>query len=96
MRTKEELLHYLAKKYIWWKRPEDCATNRVVIQVMDIGEYDDVLLIVDCFGEEYLRQVIAQAEIGQLNARSWAYWHYRLHIIEPDQVPPPQPLRFKG
>ncbi len=60
---------------------------RVLAQVMNIGDYDDVQRMVEVFGEEALRDVLRHAEIGQLNARSWAYWHYRLRMAEPEQVP---------
>jgi hypothetical protein len=35
-----------------------------------------------------LCEVIGQAEIGQFNARSWTYWHYRLNMAEVGKVPP--------
>ncbi|WP_165789566.1 hypothetical protein [Billgrantia endophytica] len=38
-------------------------------------------------GDDVLREVLAHAEAGQFNARSWAYWHYRLGLASPDQVP---------
>ncbi len=55
---------------------------------MNIGDYDDVQALVSSVGEGYLRDVLIHAEIGQFNARSWAYWHYRLGLAEPDRVPP--------
>jgi len=39
-------------------------------------------------GDNGLREVIAHAEIGQFDARSWAYWHYRLGLAKPGDVPP--------
>ena len=34
----------LAKKYLWWMPPEEAVTmpNRIVAQVMNLGDYDDV------------------------------------------------------
>jgi hypothetical protein len=55
---------------------------------MDIGDYADVQLLSDRIGEATLREVLRTIEAGQLNARSWAYWHYRLGVCEPGEVPP--------
>lgn len=61
--------------------------ERVVAQVMNIGDYDDVLALATLTGEDYLRGVLRAAEIGQFSPRSWAYWHYRLGLALPDHVP---------
>lgn len=60
---------------------------RIVAQVMDIGDYDDVQAVAMLAGDEYLRALLRRAEIGQFTPRSWAYWHYRLGLVAPDQVP---------
>ena len=41
---KQELLMDLARKYIWWKTPADAVAipERIMAQVMDIGDYLDV------------------------------------------------------
>ena len=38
-------------------------------------------------GDDFLRQVLVSAEIGQFNPRSWHYWHYRLGMAELGEVP---------
>jgi hypothetical protein len=83
-------LQYLAKKYIWWKTPEESLQQpeRVVAQVMNIGDYDDVQMLTALAGDDYLREVITRSEIGQYSPRSWAYWHYRLGLAAPGQAPP--------
>jgi len=83
------ILRCLAAKYIWWKTPDEALQQpeRVVAQVMNIGDYDDVQLLAAQAGDDYLRTVLAGAEIGQYTARSWAYWHYRLGLADPGQVP---------
>ena len=92
-----ELLRQWAARYIWWKSPDEALAypNRILAQVMNLGDYDDVQRMVEAFGEEALREVLRTAEAGQLNERSWAYWHYRLGLVSP-QMPgkmPPLPLR---
>lgn len=84
------LLTPFARKYLWWMPPEEAVTmpERVVAQVMNIGDYDDVQALATLAGDDYLRAVLRQAEIGQFTPRSWAYWHYRLGLASPDHVPP--------
>ncbi len=90
------LLKTLAGKYIWWKTPEDAVASpeRVIAQVMNIGDYADVQALAAQAGNEMLRTVLTQAEAGQFNERSWAYWHYRLGMAEVDQVPALPVRRF--
>jgi len=85
----QDLLKSLAKKYIWWKTPEEAVSmpGRVIAQVMNIGDYADVQMLVSTVGNEVLREVIRDAEPGQFNERSWTYWHYRLGLSDIDQVP---------
>jgi len=79
----------LARKYIWWMPPEVAVTmpDRLIAQVMNLGDFDDVQVLATLAGESTLRRVLTQAEIGQFTPRSWAYWHYRLGLAEPGQVP---------
>ena len=85
-----ELLRHWAARYIWWKSPEEALRypERVLAQVMNLGDYEDVQRMTQAFGDEALREVLRHAEAGQLNERSWAYWHYRLGLATPGHVPP--------
>lgn len=84
-----EALKPFASKYIWWKSPEEAVRmpERVIAQVMNIGEYCDVQALVSQVGDEVLRDVLAHAQAGQFNERSWAYWHYRLDLCGVEQLP---------
>ena len=44
----KESLKPLASKYIWWKTPEEAVVmpERVIAQVMNIGDYSDVQALV--------------------------------------------------
>lgn len=92
----QDELKRLAGKYIWWKTPDEAVAMpaRVVAQVMNIGDYDDVQALAHQVGDEYLRDVLDHAEIGQFNERSWVYWHYRLGLAAPGRVPPLPARRF--
>jgi hypothetical protein len=95
--SQDRFLERMAARYIWWKTPEEAMRypERVISQVMNIGDFDDVLALVDAAGEDRLREVIGHAEAGQFNPRSWAYWHYRLGLADIDQVPRLPPRRFQ-
>lgn len=85
-----------ASKYIWWKTPEEAVSmpERVIAQVMNIGDYADVQLLASRVGDEVLRDVLVCAQAGQFNERSWAYWHYRLGLSSVDHVPVMPVRRF--
>ena len=84
------LLRDLAGKYIWWKSPADAVSHveRVIAQVMTLGEFDDMERLAAVVGDDALRQVVRTAEPGVFDERSWTYWHYRLGLAELGGVPP--------
>jgi hypothetical protein len=92
----KKLLKMLAGKYVWWKTPDEAVATpeRVIAQVMNIGDYADVQALAVTVGDAALRDVLSHAEAGQFNARSWAYWHYRLGLAAVDHVPDLPVRRF--
>jgi hypothetical protein len=89
-------LRRLASSYVWWKTPEEAMRfpHRVAAQVMNLGAWEDLTDLVESAGEDYLRGVLRHAEAGQLDKRSWHYWHYRLGLAEYGAKPvPPMPVR---
>lgn len=89
------LLEQFARKYIWWKTPDEALhyPNRILSQVMNIGTWDDVQILIAHAGEDNLRDVLLHAEAGEFNPRSWTYWHYRLGLAETPEQLPPAPTR---
>lgn len=85
-----EILQQLARKYIWWKSPDEALRmpQRIIAQVMNLGDYEDVQILASQLGDEMLCEALARAEAGQFDKRSWTYWHYRLGLAELDEVPP--------
>ena len=61
--------------------------ERVVAQVMNIGDYADVQALAALLGDDALRAVLTNAQAGQFNERSWTYWHYRLNLASEGEVP---------
>ena len=89
-------LRRLASRYVWWKTPDAAmhSPDRVAAQVMNLGTFDDLTEMIEATGEDYLRGVLRHAEAGQLDARSWHYWHYRLGLADSGKRPvPPIPAR---
>ena len=95
-RIDRDTLKPLAGKYIWWKTPDEAVSmpERVIAQVMNIGDYYDVQLLADLVGDDFLREVLTHAEAGQFSERSWFYWHYRLGLARVDEVPALPVRRF--
>ena len=89
-------LKTLARKYLWWKTPDEAVAfpERLIAQVMDLGDFEDVAALAEQAGEATLREVLLHGEAGQFSARSWAYWHYRLGLAEVGEVPPLPVRRF--
>jgi hypothetical protein len=92
-----DALRLLARRYVWWKTPDEAIAmpQRVMAQVMNIGDYADVQALAEQVGDDVLRDVLRHSEAGQFNARSWAYWHYRLGLAGVEDVPP-MPVRKFG
>ncbi len=92
--ARTELLHD-ATRYIWWEKPEKAIRRpaRVVAQVMNIGDYDDVQRLISVVGMDTLKEAILNAEPGWFSERSWTYWCYRLGITEPGDAVPAMPQR---
>ena len=84
------LMHRLASRYVWWKTPDEAMQfpRRVMAQLMNMGDFDDMRELAETVGKDALREVLRQAEAGEFNERSWHYWHYRLGLAELDKVPP--------
>lgn len=59
---------------------------------MNVGDFADVQALSIAVGDALLADVLTRSEIGQFTPRSWAYWHYRLRLAEPGQLPP-MPVR---
>lgn len=93
MGQRDQTLREMARKYIWWKSPDEALRTplRIIAQVMNLGDYNDVQSLADELGDEGLREALTHAEAGQFDARSWAYWHYRLGLADIGKVPPLPP-----
>lgn len=81
----------LARKYVWWKQPEDALKdqNHFLAQIMTYGTAEDSFWLLKQWGEEPFIKALQNPPVGVFNGRSWHFWHYRLGLAKDvDEVPP--------
>ena len=64
------------RKYLWWK-PVDgqpFSEDRIIAQTMNLGTYDDILLLEQKVGQSRLLEIMMRAEPGWFSDRSWEFW----------------------
>ena len=78
----ERLLRELARRYVWWLSPGEALArpNFIATQVMEMGDFEDMLKLEAMLGREALVRALRGAEAGRLSERSWIYWHHRLGV----------------
>jgi len=83
-------LRRMARKYVWWLSPDDALKrpHLVTSQVMELGDYDDVVRMESALGREALAAALREAGPGRFTAPSWTFWHYRLGLKRRGRVPP--------
>ena len=89
------LLKPFATRYIWWKSADIAISQpeRIIAQVMELGDFNDVQKLLALVGEDTFREVITHAEAGLFSPKSWYYWHYRLGLCKSDDPIPQMPKR---
>ena len=88
--SREALLD-LARRYVWWKTPEEAlqARTHFLCQLMQLGTDEDLRLARHLLGDDAFRDALRDAPPGILDARSWNFWHLVLF----HHPPPPAPAR---
>jgi hypothetical protein len=89
----EQTIAEFGRKYLWWK-PSDGgrhSRDRIIAQTMNLGTYDDILLLEQTVGKPRLVEIMLCAEPGWLSDRSWEFWRGRLSyatgVTIPDEAP---------
>lgn len=83
----------IGRKYLWWEPVggDPHSDDRVLAQVMNLGTYDDILLVERTIGPARLAELMNRAEPGWFSDRSWEFWRGRLSFstgaIIPDEPP---------
>lgn len=85
-----QILAPLATRYIWWKTADQSLAqpHRLIAQIMNIGDWHDVELMRSCVSNSTLQHVLAQAQAGEFNRRSWNFWHLQLGLPHGHDLPP--------
>jgi len=83
------------RKYLWWKPVggQRFSEDRIIAQTMNLGTYDDILLLEQTVGKSRLVEVMLRAEPGWINDRSWEFWRGRLSFATGAAIPDKAPRR---
>ena len=90
-----DVIAEFSRKYLWWKPvgEEPFSEDRVIAQTMDLGTYDDILLLEQAVGKARLVEVMLHAEPGWISDRSWEFWRGRLSFATGAPIPHQAPRR---
>jgi hypothetical protein len=91
----EETVAGFGRKYLWWKPSgqQPHSDDRIVAQTMNLGTYDDILLLERTVGKVRLVEIMLHAEPGWINDRSWEFWRGRLSLATGAAIPNEAPRR---
>jgi hypothetical protein len=90
-----ETIAAFGRKYLWW-RPvggQPFSEDRIIAQTMDLGTYDDILLLEQTVGKTRLVEIMMRAQPGWLSDRSWEFWRGRLSFATGAEIPTEAPRR---
>jgi hypothetical protein len=95
-RTLTELMAVFGQKYLWWQPADGVphSESRVIAQTMNLGTYNDILLLEEIVGRARLVDVMLQAEPGWIDDRSWEFWRGRLSFATGAAIPQTAPRRI--
>jgi hypothetical protein len=83
------------RKYLWWKPvgEEPHSEDRIIAQTMNLGTYDDILLLEETIGKPRLVEIMLNAQPGWFSDRSWEFWRGRLSYATAAAIPDQPPRR---
>ncbi len=84
-----------SRKYIWWKPVggQPHSEDRIIAQTMNLGTWDDTLLLEETVGKSRLVEIMLRAEPGWFSDRSWEFWRGRLSFATGVTIPDKAPRR---
>ncbi len=87
--------HKLARKYVWWKSPEDALRDKrhFLASLMTFATMRDTLWMEENFSRNELIDVLNNPPIGVFTARAWHFWHYRMGLTDNETDIPDLPRR---
>jgi hypothetical protein len=91
----QETIAKFGRKYIWWEPigGQSHSEDRIIAQTMNLGTYDDILLLEQTVGQSRLVEIMLRAQPGWINDRSWEFWRGRLSFATGAAIPDKAPRR---
>jgi hypothetical protein len=91
----KETIAEFGRKYLWWQPlgGQSHSDDRIIAQTMNLGTYDDILLLEQTVGQTRLVEIMLHAEPGWINDRSWEFWRGRLSFATGAAIPSKAPRR---
>jgi hypothetical protein len=83
------------RKFLWWEPigGQPHSEDRIIAQTMNLGTYDDILLLEQMVGNVRLVEIMMNAEPGWLNDRYREFWRGRLSFATGVAIPNEAPRR---
>jgi hypothetical protein len=83
------------RKYLWWKPVggQLFSEDRIIAHTMNLGTYDDILLLERTVDNAHLIKIMLHAEPGWFSDRSWEFWRGRLSLASGAAIPEEAPRR---
>ena len=77
------------RKYLWWQPVggQPHSEDRIIAQTMNLGTYDDILVLEQTVGKSRLVEIMLRAEPGWISDRSWEFWRGRLSFCHRSSDP---------
>jgi len=90
-----ETIAGFGRKYLWWKPVggQSFSEHRIIAQTMNLGTYDDILLLERTVDNVHLIEIMLHAEPGWFSDRSWEFWRGRLSFATGAAIPNKAPRR---
>jgi hypothetical protein len=77
-------LEHLARRYVWWRPPAETLARpaKLLRQILATGTAEDYVLARDTWGEAALKEALLTAGPGEVDERSWVFWHRHFGLEE--------------
>jgi hypothetical protein len=91
----QETIAEFGRKYLWWQPVggQPHSEDRIIAQTMNLGTYDDILVLEQTVGKSRLVEIMLRAEPGWISDRSWEFWRGRLSFATGAAIPDKAPRR---
>jgi hypothetical protein len=91
----QDTIAEFGRKYLWWEPVggQPHSEDRIIAQAMNLGTYDDILVLEQTVGKSRLVEIMLRAEPGWISDRSWEFWRGRLSFATGAAIPDNAPRR---